>query len=240
MVGPPLVCETALGSETIDCPRSSVVDWLIWQFADSAFPTGGFVHSGGLEAAWQHGEIRGRADLQAFIQASLNQLGSSVLPFVSEVHRQPGKIEELDRLFDAFTTNHIANRASRLQGLSLAPAAERIFAHPGFKPLHQPALPFSHVALVFGFISQVVGLELVRASRLFLFQQLRTLTNAAVRLGIVGPMEGQTLQYRLAPLAELIVSRSLTQSLADLSQSMPLLDLWQGTQGRLYSRLFQS
>jgi urease accessory protein len=37
-------------------------DWLLWQLADSAFPTGGFAHSGGLEAAWQHGEIRNSAE----------------------------------------------------------------------------------------------------------------------------------------------------------------------------------
>ncbi|KAB2673485.1 MAG: urease accessory protein UreF, partial [Verrucomicrobia bacterium] len=28
---------------------------------DSAFPTGGFAHSGGLEAARQHGEVTGRS-----------------------------------------------------------------------------------------------------------------------------------------------------------------------------------
>ena len=29
-----------------------VDSWLVWQIADSGFPTGGFAHSGGLEAAW--------------------------------------------------------------------------------------------------------------------------------------------------------------------------------------------
>jgi hypothetical protein len=30
-------------------------DWLIWQLMDSAFPTGGFAHSNGFEAAFQAG-----------------------------------------------------------------------------------------------------------------------------------------------------------------------------------------
>jgi hypothetical protein len=50
-------------------------DWLVWQLADSALPTGGFAHSGGLEAAWQHGEVRQSSQLASFIEASLEQLG---------------------------------------------------------------------------------------------------------------------------------------------------------------------
>ena len=32
-------------------------DWLTWQVVDSAFPTGAFAHSFGLESAWQQGEV---------------------------------------------------------------------------------------------------------------------------------------------------------------------------------------
>ena len=42
-------------------------DWFTWQIIDSAFPTGAFAHSYGLEAAWQHGEIGGPAQLKAFM-----------------------------------------------------------------------------------------------------------------------------------------------------------------------------
>ena len=40
--------------------------------------------------------------------------------------------------------------------------------------------------------------------------------------------------------AEGIVQKGLGLTLADLAQTAPLLDLWQGAQDRLYSRLFQS
>ena len=69
--------------------RPPVSDWLLWQLADSAFPSGGFAHSGGLEAAWQQGEVRSRDLLTGFIQHSLTQLGRSVLPFISESHMAP-------------------------------------------------------------------------------------------------------------------------------------------------------
>jgi urease accessory protein len=59
-------------------------------------------------------------------------------------------------------------------------------------------------------------------------------------LNIVGPMEAQILQHRLAPKAQVILRRCENLSLDDLAQTLPLLDLWQGAQDRLYSGLFQS
>src|SRR6266481_9350644 len=91
-------------------------DWLIWQLIDSAFPTGGFAHSAGLEAAWQHGEVRNSGELVSFREASLQQLGRAALPFVTTAFDEPERIAQLDQLCEAFTSNHVANRASRLQG----------------------------------------------------------------------------------------------------------------------------
>jgi urease accessory protein UreF len=53
-------------------------------------------------------------------------------------------------------------------------------------------------------------------------------------------MEAQNLQARLAPTAEKILQRCAALTLDELAQTSPLLDLWQGAQDRLYSRLFQS
>jgi urease accessory protein UreF len=57
---------------------------------------------------------------------------------------------------------------------------------------------------------------------------------------MVGPMEAQSLQRRLAPRAQAILLQCDHLAVADIAQTWPMLDLWQGTQDRLYSRLFQS
>jgi len=217
---------------------SPVLDWLLWQLMDSAFPTGGFAHSLGLEAAWQHGEVRNRTELVAFIEAGLHQLGHAALPFVMAAFDTPEKLDEFDQFCDVFTTNHVANRASRAQGRAFLSAVERIFNYELRIPNSE--LSCAHCAPVFGASLRRLGVPRETASRLFFFNQLRSVLAAAVRLNIIGPMEAQILQQRLAVKAEEILGRCQTLTLDDLAQTSSLLDLWQGAQDRLYSRLFQS
>jgi urease accessory protein len=208
--------------------------WLLWQLADSAFPTGGFAHSAGLEAAWQHGEVRNRVELREWLIASLQQIGRAALPFVNAAHAEPERLHELDRLCDAFTSNHVANHASRLQGRALLAAVGRVFK----SEIEPPT--FAHLAPVFGAVTHELYVLHLDAVRLFVFMHLRSAVAAAVRLNIVGPMEGQVIQFQLSEQAEAVVKRSLSFTLGDLAQTAPLLEIWQGSQDRLYSRLFQS
>ncbi len=213
-------------------------DWLIWQLIDSAFPTGGFAHSSGLEAAWQHGEIRNRDELLLFLDASLNQLGHAALPLVTPAFEEPEKLSELDALCDAFTTNHVANRASRLQGKAFVMAVKRIF-----KPKienRKLEIQFAHLSPIFGAYLRRLDISRETTMRMFFFNHLRSVFAAAVRLNIVGPMEAQILQRKLSPKTEMILNKCESLSLDDIAQTAPLLDLWQGAQDRLYSRLFQS
>ncbi len=236
--------ETALRATEGDSGASGPEEWWVWQWIDSSFPTGGFAHSGGMEAAWQHGAVRSREDCRAYLSASLDQAGHAALPWVTAAHREPQRLLEWDDWCNAFTSNHVANRASRAQGRALWAVALKTFGEERLQPLsHSTAMTLEaagHYAPRFGAILGVLGLPARRAQRLFLFGHLRSLLAAAVRLGIVGPMEAQAMQYQLSQQGESVLDRCAQLEPDDATQTQPLHDLWQGAQDRLYSRLFQS
>jgi urease accessory protein len=212
--------------------------WLVWQLIDSAFPTGGFAHSSGLEAAWQHGEIPHREAMMSFVEVSLHQLGRAALPYVAEAYDSPGRLVEFDSHCDVFLTNHVANRASRAQGRAFLAAAKRVFS-VGLEKQKSEVL-FAHFAPVFGACLRHLEIDRKTVLRMFLFNHLRSLFAAAVRLNIIGPMEAQIMQRRSSSLAEKILEENKVLTLDAIAQTSPLLEIWQGAQDRLYSRLFQS
>jgi len=223
--------------------QEDATDWLVWQIADSAFPSGGFAHSNGLEAAWQQGELRSGEELAGFIRIHLAQTGRAALPFVNEAFNESQPFADLDLLCDAFLSNHVANRGSRAQGQAFLLAAAHAFDSPrltGFRAnVLEQKLP-GHFAPVFGMVLRVMQVSPGSCVRLFLFLSLRTLLASAVRLGIVGSMAAQSLQSRLVPDAERVALRCAALRVQDAAQCSALLEILHGAHDRLYSRLFQT
>jgi urease accessory protein len=216
---------------------------LVWQLIDSAFPSGGFAHSAGLEAAVQHGHVADSAGVRAFAKQSLAQCGRAALPIVTAAHRCADDIAELDELYDAFLSNPVANRASRAQGRALLTAVARAFPAVTIGPL-QLAIrgndTAGHYAPLFGGIFKRLHVSLIDTQRAFLFIASRGVSSAAVRLGIVGAYEAQTIQAELSADIDAVIDDCGAVGPHDIAQTAPLIDLFQSTHDRLYSRLFQS
>lgn len=217
--------------------------WLFWQLLDSAFPTGGFAHSGGLEAAWQHGMIRGGDDLLPFVRAALTQCSAGLAPLVCAVATDAALFDEVDAYCEAALSNHVARRASRAQGRAMLATAATTFESTPLTDIadrvRKDRLP-GHLPPVFGRVAGEMGVAVLPAASAFLFMTARGMLSAAVRLGVVGPLEGQRLQAAVATDADRLAQNAVDRPWRQITQTTPMLDLLQATQDRLYSRLFQS
>jgi urease accessory protein len=165
------------------------------------------------------------------------------MPFAAAVFDSPETFENVDEELDAFTTNHVANRASRAQGRAFLTTSERAFRQQSLTDLRSQViareLP-AHFSTAFGFVLNALNFDRSASLRLLLHNQLRGVLSSAVRLNIVGPLDAQALQAELAESSERVLASCRDIPIASAVQQAPVVDLFQATQDRLYSRLFQS
>ena len=214
---------------------------LLWQLIDSAFPSGGFAHSWGLEAAYQAGEIDSEPALRRFVRDNLWQTGHAVLPLVTAAHRDPARLASLDATCDAFLTNAVANRASRQQGRAFLSACARVWPSPPLTALDGRARAgCGHYAPAAGAALRVLDVSIDESQRLVLFGASRGVLASAIRLGIIGPFRAQQLQHECSAWIADVLATCRSRGPDDLTQTAPIADLLQSAHDRLYSRLFQS
>lgn len=222
-------------------PFDPTADWLAWQVVDSAFPTGVFAHSWGLEAAWQQGEVPNLSSLQRFLAASVQQTAFGALPLLNAAYRQPDRWPALDELADAFLTNPVANRASRVQGRTLLSTAGRVWSSDRLTAFAESVdRGCAHVAPLSGVVFRVIGLPLETARTAMLFGAARGVLSAAVRLGIIGSYEAQRMHHDAGRDLSPLLERCNALDADDVCQTAPVLDILHAGHDRLYSRLFQS
>lgn len=213
--------------------------WLLLQLADAAFPSGGFAHSGGIEAA---AAIGGVVDPAWLLEGTLWQVGRSALPFVGAAARSPGELVALDAHYEATLPSHVANRASRALGRSLASAAVRAFPDDAAVAAVARAAREGtcHQAPLFGALFGALGLTARDAQIAFLHAAARQVLSSAIRLGLLGPLEAQALQAAHAPTMTRVLERCGALAPDEAAQTAPMLELWGALHDRLDARMFQS
>src|SRR4051812_12288390 len=101
------------------------MDSRLLQLADSAFPSGTFAHSLGLEALRQLGLLTGEEALTVRLRELAWHTALGALPFLNDAYGADPIVA--DRACDVFLSNHVANRASRAQGRAFLLAADATF-----------------------------------------------------------------------------------------------------------------
>ena len=208
-------------------------EWTFWHFA----------HSAGLESAFQQGLVSDSQSLGRFLESLLQDSSRGVVPFLVSVHSGDHALARVDEWCDAFLSNHVANRASRVQGRSFLAAAEAAFEIAEIADLRERVavgeLSGHHAPLV-GRVTSLLSLPLRRTVAWFLYTQLRDVISAAVRLNVIGPLAGQSLISRFGTFVQHEADAAVQRSVDDVAITSPLLELVATRHDQLYTRLFQS
>ena len=95
--------------------------------ADSRLPTGGHVHSGGVEEAVTGGLVVDLPTLRAFLRRRIRTHGLVTASLAAAVHAGTLTVTDADREIDARTPAPAARDASRAQGRGLTRLARRVW-----------------------------------------------------------------------------------------------------------------
>ncbi|KAL3657941.1 hypothetical protein V7S43_017146 [Phytophthora oleae] len=232
-------------------------DWAMWQMVDSLYPTGGFAHSLGLEAATQEGLVTA-SSLRGFLSASLHQSANFALPLVFSAHQIVAESDSIDLVepvlslncrATALYSNHVARKASFAQGAALLRLALSTYG-PSY-PRVQTLLTIRkeakkrkqggvHHAVLFGVVCALLGVSAEPVQRMYLFVTTRDVLSAATRLNLVGPLEAAKLQFEMTQLLEEVFRAKKNRAVQESYSSAPVLDLIQAMHDQLYTRIFNS
>jgi urease accessory protein len=186
--------------------------------SDSRLPTGGHVHSGGVEEAITEGLIRDLVTLRAFLRRRIRTTGLVTASVAAAVHTGALSVLEADRETDARTPAPAARKASRAQGRGLLRLARRVWPAQDWDVLG--AAP--HLAVVAGTVGAAGGLTPDQTALTVVYTTMTGSATAAQRLLALDPGDVAAVTFALSALCDQTAATA-AKELADLSD--PMLDV---------------
>jgi len=222
-------------------------DHLLLLLSDSALPIGSFAFSSGLESFVHHLPTSSGSSLDIsfhFLRESLRSLAYTALPFVNAAHSNPENAVALDDHFDATVSCPVARRASLAQGKALLTIWEKAFLED--KKIGETyrisvkSGSGGHFGIAWGVVCSHSTISKDRCMYVFLLNHAKAVVSAAVRLSLVGPYQAQSLLAapQTRQLLRDILAETSNLDISEAGQTWALLDVYQGRQEILYSRVF--
>ncbi|MEU6645244.1 urease accessory UreF family protein [Saccharomonospora sp. NPDC046836] len=202
--------------------------------ADSRFPGGGHVHSGGLEESVARGLVTSVRDLPAFLSGRLRAAGEPAAVFAAAaahaaargVHSGHWKL--LDAELDARTPSRAQRDASRAQGRGTARAGRAAWPSPVLDEL-LAATPRPHHPIILGALTGIAGGRPVDAARTAGYLAVSGPASAAVRLLGLDPFAVNAIVAGLSGAVAAVAEQAAAHAGADPQDlpapSAPALDL---------------
>jgi urease accessory protein len=186
--------------------------------ADSRLPTGGHVHSGGVEEAVTGGLVFDLATLRAYLVRRIRTHGLVTASLAAAVHTGTCSVSQADHETDARTPAPAARAASRAQGRGLLRLARRVWPDTDWQALGVKP----HLAVAAGAVGAASGLSAEHTAVSVVYTTMTGSATAAQRLLALDPGDVAALTFELSALCDRTAAAA-AKELADLSD--PTLDV---------------
>lgn len=206
------------------------------QLFDSAFPTGGFAHSSGLETYAQLGLNKEALHslLQGQLELGFGRLDAAACALAFRAG-DTDVLQELELILTAWKPVPGLRQTSLKLGKRLLTLANRIYPVETTFTLAEP-----HHAVVTGALGRRLGVAIEPLVQAFLHSSLTAQLAAATRTMALSPEQAQELLTALHPDIMVAAERVLADPEANLFSTTPALDVRAHQQAFLHTRLFQS
>ena len=199
------------------------------QLTDTAFPTGAFAHSFGLETYVARRLVDTAAALETFIANTLLHAvapsdGVACIATARAGTDWEGVVQGLDCRLTAMKAVTEFREASRMLGTRFLRTATQLFSLPrasrylaaiDAKQLH------GHMGLAYGLVCHDLELPLQHALAAWFRHYCASMVSAGVRLIPLGQTEGQALLARLGTTMLDAVERTLARDIDDMTSFAP-------------------
>ncbi|ANH95204.1 MULTISPECIES: urease accessory protein UreF [unclassified Streptomyces] len=218
------------------------------QLTDSAFPSGYYTLSHGLEGFQQARAVTPRTLPALLADLLRHSVGPSDATALALTHRAAGagdwdEVVAVERRLHATKLGREARQAAVRTGRQLLDLAAEVYGTEPierYRELYRDGAVRGCQPVVAGVVHAGNGLTVEQAVTCELFAFAASFTGAALRLRLTDHRRAQVVLHGAAPVIEETVAAALGRELADLGGCVPVADVMAGRHERAEARLFAS
>lgn len=221
----------------------------LFQFCDSQFPTGAFSHSFGLETYIQRDVVKDAKTFKAWLKLFLNeQLTYSdglAMRFVYQAleNEDTEEVLRLDRLIYVQSLPRETRVGTKQMGTRMAKLAMELYDSEWMTWYHTQMTEKRaklHPAICFTMLGHHLGIDIETIIDYYLYQNVSSLTQNAVRAIPLGQTTGQQVVSDMIPHIERTRQHIFTLNESDFGVTAPGLELNQMEHENVNVRIFIS